>query len=104
MGRAIVVSDGSRQSKRLDKDLEVVWAAGAGGRSGRGRLLDVSASGARLRVQHQLRRGEMVSLVCSGMASLPGQAIVQWCRRTEAANGYHCGVAFERVIPADELK
>lgn len=73
-----------------------MWASETGGRSGRGQMLDLSVSGARLQVGQTLGVNDVLSIVCGRLPSLPGRARVKWCRpHPKTANAFLCGIAFE---------
>ena len=83
-----------RKSARATKDLSIMWAAAQSSRSGRGRLIDVSLTGAQIEVDQILAAGEPISLMCAGMTALPTSAHIQWCQRLAGRAGFRCGVKF----------
>ena len=91
------MSEGVRKHKRAVQTLDVMWALDARGLSGRGRLLDVSISGACLQVDQPLPSGEgsTMSMMCSQVPALPAKVIVRWCRPIPGRqSAFLCGIKF----------
>lgn len=89
--------DGVRKDNRAAQTLDVMWAMDSGGVSGRGRLLDLSISGACIEIDQPLPSGEgsMVSMMCSQVPALPSKAIVRWCRPLPGRqSAFLCGIRF----------
>jgi hypothetical protein len=89
--------DSTRKHRRIAQGHELVWAIKARGVSGRGKLIDVSLSGACLEMNHEqaFDKGQTVSVVCSRLAALPATGTIVWVRKT---NGHIlCGIQFAQV-------
>ena len=91
------MSEGVRKDKRAAQALDVMWAMDSRGVSGRGRLLDVSITGACIQIDQPLPSGEgaTMSMMCSQVPALPSKATVRWCRPIPGRQGaFLCGIRF----------
>jgi hypothetical protein len=91
------VSDGVRKHPRVARPADVVWAMESRQLSGRAKVVDISLSGACLKVDAAFvgDRGAVISLLCPSIPTLPTKARVQWTRRAPGQPYVLCGVAFE---------
>jgi hypothetical protein len=88
------MADGARKGDRVQIDVEVVWALPSRGTSGRGRLVDVSATGVCLSIPAAVATDRLakISLVCSKIPALPSTGEVMWMRSVRGATMW--GVRF----------
>jgi hypothetical protein len=86
-----------RQDARRPVKLDVVWSIESQGISGLGTLLDMSRTGACVRINHPLTAttGLTFTLESEAMPSLPRLGRVQWYRRLPGrAPVFLCGLLF----------
>ena len=87
----------SRKHKRRCAEIPVRWTIDAQGREGEGMLLDISRTGARLRLttDFDARGGATFGLRASTVPLLPRTARLRWFRRLPGRTPtYLCGVVF----------
>ena len=90
------MADGVRKHARAAKNCDVMWAGETGGRSGRGKIVDISLTGTKLQLDQQLKPGDGLSIVCPTIPGLPSRGRVKWCRpQLNSSTTYFCGVVFE---------
>lgn len=91
------MSDGVRKHARVTRNADIVWALEGRHVSGRGKLVDLSLTGACLKFDAAFAgdRGAAISLLCPSISALPTKGRVQWTRRAAGQPYVLCGVAFE---------
>lgn len=89
------MADGVRKHPRAAKNCDFMWAGETGGRSGRGKILDVSLTGAKVQLDQALTPGDSLSVVCPSLPGLPPRARVRWCRPQLKSPAFLCGISFD---------
>jgi hypothetical protein len=87
----------ARKHKRLGREIPVSWSIDAQQVSGDGLLMDVSLTGACLRLEHPLDgwTGAIFTLHADGVECLPRTARLRWFRRLGGPIPvYLCGLIF----------
>ncbi len=91
------MADGARKHKRVDRNMDLVWAIEAQRQSGRGKIVNLSVSGACLKLEATFPgdKNATLSLICPTVPKLPTKARLQWVRRVAGAQPHILvGVAF----------
>ena len=92
--------DEPRKSPRVPKQISVEWEIVSQGLRGSGELLDLSATGARLRIETLFARtrGVIFTLESPAIPLLPRTARLRWFRWSHGLNGPNpvvlCGLVF----------
>jgi PilZ domain len=91
------MTDGVRKHPRVDQNIDLVWAIETRQVSGRGKIVNLSLSGACIRVDLAFAGDKTVilSLICPSIPKLPTKVKLQWVRRVAGAQPHVLiGVAF----------
>jgi len=91
------MSEGVRKHQRVERNIDVVWAIESRQLSGRGKIVNLSLSGACLRIDATFAgdKTTTLSLICPSIPKLPTRAKVQWFRSVAGATPHVLvGVAF----------
>ena len=91
------MAEGVRKHPRIDRNIDVVWAIEARQISGRGRIVNISLSGACIKLDAAFTgdKNGVLSLICPSMPRLPTKARVQWVRRVAGVQPHVLiGIAF----------
>lgn len=88
----------ARRHRRLRYDAPINWSIAAQALTGEGRLLDVSLTGARMRITGPIntQHGAVFRLASATIPALPPHARLRWFRRESAVHPHYlCGIVFE---------
>jgi hypothetical protein len=91
------MSEGVRKHPRVDRNLDLVWAIEARQLSGRGKIVNLSVTGACIKLDASFTgdKTAQLSLICPSIPKLPTRAKLQWVRRVAGAQPHVLiGVAF----------
>jgi len=91
------MSEGVRKHERINRDIDLVWAIESRQLSGRGKIVNLSLSGACIKLDASFTgdTATALSLICPAVPRLPTRAKVQWFRRVAGVQPHVLvGVAF----------
>ena len=94
----------SRKHRRSATEIPVRWSVDAQGVGGDGVLLDISVTGARLRIAQRLQwtAGATFALSASDVPMLPPEARLRWFRCLDRRNSlFLCGLLFSEHVNAN---
>jgi hypothetical protein len=91
------MTEGVRKHPRVERNVDIVWAIETRQISGRGKIVNLSVSGACIKLDSTFggEKNGLLSLICPTIPRLPTKARLQWVRRVTGVQPHVLiGVAF----------